>query len=128
MLFTSNQRFTGSEPSHHKHSCKQPFVNKRGIPRVCKNHLPSVLETFFLMSIIFLCTANVYTINKRYVKMQKDLAYVSGSIFFLFVIVYHVYTEIVVKNKFWIHFKKVHTETESYNSKCSYYSLCYGII
>ena len=37
--------------------------------------------------------------------MQKDLAYVSGSaitLLFVFVTAYHVYTEIIIKNKIWI--------------------------
>ena len=41
--------------------------------------------------------------------MQKDIAYFSGSIItllFLFIIAYHAYTEIVIKNKVWIYFKK----------------------
>ena len=74
-------------------------------PRVYKNHLPSVLETFCLMNIIFLCITNFYTINKGYTKMQKDLAYVSGSIItllFLFIIAYHVYTEILTKSRLWV--------------------------
>ena len=40
--------------------------------------------------------------------MQRDLAYVSGSIItfvLLFIIAYHVYTEILIKNKFCIYFK-----------------------
>ena len=38
-------------------------------------------------------------------KMQKDLAYVSGSIItllFICIIAYHVYTEIAIKSKVWI--------------------------
>ena len=41
--------------------------------------------------------------------MQKRLAYISGSIvtlLFIFVVAYHVYTEIIIKNKFWIDLKK----------------------
>ena len=37
--------------------------------------------------------------------MQKDLAYVSGSIItllFLFIIAYHVYTEILTKSRLWV--------------------------
>ena len=73
--------------------------------RVYRNQLPHILETFCLMNITFLCVANFYTINKGYAKMQKDLAYVSGSIItllFICIIAYHVYTEIAIKSKVWI--------------------------
>ena len=73
--------------------------------RVYKNHLPNILETVCLMNVLFLCNANFYTINKGYAKMQKNLAYISGSIItllFLFVIAYHVHTKIIIKHKLWM--------------------------
>ena len=68
--------------------------------RVYKNHIPNFLETFCLMNIISLCIANFYTINKGFATMQKNLAYVSGSIIttlFLLVIACHAYTEMDIK-------------------------------
>ena len=77
MVIPSAASPLGSGSSAHAiASCKQPFVNKGVLPRVYKNHLPSVLEMFCLMKIVVLCTANFYTINKGHVKMQKDLVYV----------------------------------------------------
>ena len=84
------------------------FLLKGIFPRVYKNHLPNILETFCLMNIIFLCIANFYTINKGFAKMQKSLAYISGSIttlLFLFVIAYHLFAEIIIKHKFWVDMK-----------------------
>ena len=81
------------------------FLIKGVFSRIYRNLLPNILETFCLMNIIFLCITNFYTINKGYAKMQKDLAYVSGSIItllFVFVIAYHVYTEIVIKSRLWV--------------------------
>ena len=72
---------------------------------VYKSFIPNILEIFCLMNIIVLCITNFYTITKGYSKMQKDLAYVSGSIItllFLVIIAYHLYTEILLKSKLWI--------------------------
>ena len=76
--------------------------------RVYKNHLPNILEVVCLMNILFLCIANFYTISNGNTKMQKNLAYISGSIttiLSLFVIAYHMHTEIVIKHKLWIYLK-----------------------
>ena len=81
------------------------FLMKGIFSRVYRNHLPNILETFCLINILFLCIANFYTLNKGYAKMQKALAYVSGSIItllFIFVIAYHVFTEIIIKSKVWV--------------------------
>jgi hypothetical protein len=81
--------------------------------RVYKNRLPSILETLCFMSIIFLCIANFYTTHKGYdyATLQKYVAYASGSIItllFSFIISYHMYTEILIKTKAWIIFKKIY--------------------
>ena len=81
------------------------FLLKGIFSRIYRNHLPNILETFCLINILFLCVANFYTITKGYSKMQKDLAYVSGSaitLLFIFITAYHVYTEIIIKSKIWI--------------------------
>ena len=81
------------------------FLLKGLFTKVYRNHLPNILETFCLINILFLCVANFYTIHKGYTKMQKDLAYTSGSIItllFMLVIAYHAYTEIIIKSKLWI--------------------------
>ena len=113
------------------------FLIKGIFSRIYKNHLPNILETFCLMNIIFLCIANFYTINKGYTKMQKRLAYISGSIvtlLFVFVIAHHMYVEIIIKLKFWMDLKKlilksktmiwdaatVHRQVVALNSASSY--------
>ena len=83
------------------------FLLKGIFSRIYRNHLPNILETFCLIkfNILFLCISNFYTIIKGYSKMQKDLAYVSGSaitLLFIFITAYHVYTEIIIKSKIWI--------------------------
>ena len=48
--------------------------------------------------------------------MQKDLAYVSGSIItllFICIIAYHVYTEIAIKSKVWIVLNKLIHKSKS---------------
>ena len=80
------------------------FLIKGVFSRVYKEHLPNI-EMICLMNTIFLSIANFYTIIKGYTKMQKDLAYVSGTtitLLFFFVIAYHIYTEIISKSKRWI--------------------------
>ena len=81
------------------------FLIKGVFSRIYRNVLPNILETFCLMNIIFLCITNFYTMHKGYTKLQKDVAYVSGSIItllFLFVIAYHAYTEIIIKSRLWV--------------------------
>ena len=78
--------------------------------RVHKNHVTNILETFCLMNLLFLCIANFYTINNGYPKMQKHLAYVSGSIItllFLVIIAYHMCTEILLKSRVWTSLNKL---------------------
>ena len=77
--------------------------------RVYKNRLPSILETLCFLSIVFLCIANYYTIHKGYATLQIYVAYASGSIItflYLFIISYHMYTEIILKTKVWRIFEK----------------------
>ena len=81
------------------------FLIKGIFSRMYKNHLPNILEILCLINILFLCIANFYTLNKGYAKIQKALAYVSGStiaLLFIFVIAYHVYTEVIIKSKIWV--------------------------
>ena len=84
------------------------LLMKGTVFKVYKNQLPNILENFCFLNIILICIVNFYTINKGYTEVQVIIAYISGFIItflILLVVVYHMFTEIIIKLKLWMKLK-----------------------